>query len=181
MLSPGNINRKYISSFALLSRFGSGNSIYYRCLDIEKWTNGTAFVDGRNVVVQSLRHVQLFVTPWIAAQQSSLSLTVSWRLLKLMSIESVMPSDHLILCCCVLLLPSIFPSIRVFSSDMQRICPCPNNQNLWKLPYLEKNPGRFHSVNVSNWDHPGLSKRALNPMTHALINNRKANGDVRYR
>ena len=100
---------------------------------------------------------------------------------KFMSIESVMPSNHLILCCPVLLLPSIFPSIRVFSSDMQRICPCPNNQNLWTWPYLEKNPGRFHSVNVSNWDRPGLSKQALNPMTHALINNRKAEGDLTYR
>ena len=118
MLSTGNNNKKDISSFVLLSRFGSGNYIYYRYLDIDKWTNQTAFIDGRNVVVQSLRHVQLFVTPWIAAQQSSLSLNISWSLLTLMSIESVMPSDHLILCCPVLFLPSIFPSIRVFSNEM---------------------------------------------------------------
>ena len=118
MLSTGNNNKKDVSSFVLLSRFGSGNYIYYRYLDIEKWTNQTAFIDGRNVVVQSLRHVQLFVTPRIAAQQSSLSLNISWSLIKLMSIESIMPSDHLILCCPVLLLPSIFPSIRVFSNEM---------------------------------------------------------------
>ena len=66
--------------------------------------------------VQSFSHVQLFVTPWIAARQASLSFTNSQSLLKLMSIESVMPSDHLILCCPLLLLPSILLSIRVFSN-----------------------------------------------------------------
>ena len=67
--------------------------------------------------VQSLSRVQLFVTPWTAAHQASLSFTISWSLLKLMSIESVMPSNHIILCCPLLLLPSIFPSIRVFSNE----------------------------------------------------------------
>ena len=67
--------------------------------------------------VQSLSHVRLFVTPWIAACQASLSITSSRSLLKLMSIESVMPSNHLILCRPLLLLPSIFPSIRVFSNE----------------------------------------------------------------
>ena len=57
------------------------------------------------------------MTPWTAARQASLSITNSPSLLKLMSIESVMPSDHLILCCPLLLLPSIFPSIRVFSNE----------------------------------------------------------------
>src|SRR5574340_712478 len=66
--------------------------------------------------VQSLSHVQLFATPWTAARQASLSITNSWSLPKLMSIESVMPSNHLILCRPLLLLPSIFPSIRVFSN-----------------------------------------------------------------
>ena len=68
-------------------------------------------------LVQSLSHVQLFATPWTAARQASLSITNSRSLLKLMSIESVMPSNHLILCCPLLLLPSVFPSIRVFSSE----------------------------------------------------------------
>ena len=70
------------------------------------------------VVVQLLSHVQLFATPWTAACQASLSFTMSWSLLKLMSIESVMPSNHLILCCPLLLLPSIFPSIKVFSNEL---------------------------------------------------------------
>ena len=69
------------------------------------------------VVVQSLNNVQLFVTPWTAVCQASMSFTISWSLLKLMSIELVMPSNHLILCCPLLLLPSIFPSIRVFSNE----------------------------------------------------------------
>ena len=67
--------------------------------------------------VQSLSHVQLFVTPWTAACQATLSITNSQSLPKLMSINSVMPSNHLILCSPLLLLPSIFPSIRVFSNE----------------------------------------------------------------
>ena len=67
--------------------------------------------------VQSLSCVWLFAALWTAARQASLSVTNSWSLLKLMSIESVMPSNHLILCHPRLLLPSIFPSIRVFSSE----------------------------------------------------------------
>ena len=69
------------------------------------------------LVVQLPSHVQLFATPWTAARQASLSLTISWSLPKFMSIESVMPSNHLIFCCPLLLLPSIFPSIRVFSNE----------------------------------------------------------------
>ena len=67
--------------------------------------------------VQSLSCVQLFVTPWTAALQASLSIANSQSLLKLMSIESVMPSNHLILCRPLLLPPSVFPSIRIFSSE----------------------------------------------------------------
>ena len=67
--------------------------------------------------VQSLSCVQLFVTPWTAAHKTSLSITNSWSLLKLMYIESVRPSNHLILCRLLLLPSSIFPSIRVFSSE----------------------------------------------------------------
>ena len=65
------------------------------------------------IVVQLLSYVQLVVTPWIAARQDSLSFTISRSLLNLMSIESVMSSNHLVLCCPLLLLPSIFPSISV--------------------------------------------------------------------
>ena len=67
--------------------------------------------------VQSVSHVWLFATPWTAEHQVSLSITNSQNLLKLMSIELVMPSNHLILCCPLLLRPSIFPSIRVFSNE----------------------------------------------------------------
>ena len=67
--------------------------------------------------VQSLSRVRLFATPWTAAHQASLSITNTWSLLKLMSIELVMPSNHFILCRPFLLLPSIFPSIRVFSKE----------------------------------------------------------------
>ena len=69
------------------------------------------------VVVRLLSHVRLFVTPWAAAQLASLSFTVSQSLLKLMCIDSVMPSNHLILCLPLLLPTTIFPSIRVFSSE----------------------------------------------------------------
>ena len=69
------------------------------------------------ISVQLLSCVRLFVTPWTAASQATLSITNSWSLLKLMSIESVMPSNHLILCPPLLLLPSIFLSIRVFSNE----------------------------------------------------------------
>ena len=69
--------------------------------------------------VQLLSHVRLFATPWTAACQAFLSITSSWSLLKLMSIESVMPSNHLILCCpLLLLLSSIFPSIRLLLSQL---------------------------------------------------------------
>ena len=68
--------------------------------------------------VQLLSHIRLFATPWSVALQASLSITSSWSLLKPMSIESVMPSNYLILCCPLLFLPSIFPSIRVFSSGL---------------------------------------------------------------
>ena len=71
----------------------------------------------RGIVVQWLNYVQFFVTPWTTARQASLSFTISQSLLKLMFIESVMLSNHLILCCPLLLLPSIFPSIRVFSNE----------------------------------------------------------------
>ena len=70
------------------------------------------------VSVQSLSHVQLFVSPWTAARQASLSITNSQSLLKLVSFASVMPSNHLILCHPLLLLPSVFPRIRVFSKEL---------------------------------------------------------------
>ena len=74
--------------------------------------------------VQLLSHVRLFATPWTAAHQASLSIINSRSLLRLMSIESVMPSNHLILCHCLFLLPSIFPSIKVFSNESALFIRC---------------------------------------------------------
>ena len=82
----------------------------------EQWRPSTA--KNKIVVVQWFSCVQLFVIPWTAAYQASLSFTIFWSLLKLMSIESVMPSNHLILCRPLLLSPSIFPSVRVFSNEL---------------------------------------------------------------
>ena len=81
-------------------------------------TSGPLTILHSHVVVQSLSRVWLFVTPWIAAHQASLSFTFSWSLLKLMSIELMMPSNHLILYHPLLLLPSIFSNIRVFPMSL---------------------------------------------------------------
>ena len=93
--------------------------------------------------VQSLRRVRLFATPWTAAYQASLSITNSRSLLKLMSIESVMPSNHLFLCRPLLLLPSIFASIRVFSNESVLCIRWPKH---WSFSF---------SVSPSN-EHSGL-------------------------
>ena len=87
--------------------------------------------------VQSLSPVQLFVTPWTAACQVSLSITNSWSLLKLMSIESVMPSNHLILCRPLLLPPSIFPSIRIFFNESVLCIRWPKYQSLCNKTLLK--------------------------------------------
>ena len=81
--------------------------------------------------VQLISSVWLFATPWSAACQTYLSITNSWSLLKLMSITSVMPCNHLILCHPLLLLPSIFPSIRVFSNDSALLIGWPKYWNFW--------------------------------------------------
>ena len=93
--------------------------------------------------VQSLSRFQLFATPWTTARQASLSITNSWSLPKLMSIESVMPSNHLILCHPLYPLPSIFPRIRVFS-----------NESLLCIKWPKYWSFRF-SISPSN-EHPGL-------------------------
>ena len=97
------------------------------------------------VVVQSLSHVWLFATPWTAACQASLTLTISWSLLKLMSIELVMPSNHLILYCSLLLLPSIFPRIRVFSNVLALRIRWPKN---WSFSF-SNSPSNEYSGFIS--------------------------------
>ena len=90
------------------------------------WAISVAHQGNQGVIqfssVQSLSRVRLFATPWIAARQASLSITISWSSLKLTSIELVMPSSHLILCGPLLLLPPIPPSIRVFPKSLDSIC-----------------------------------------------------------
>ena len=84
----------------------------------ERGIHITTLLPSKRLVVQSLSHIQLFRTPWNTACQASLSFTIPQSSLRLMSIELMMPSNHLILCHPLLLLPSIFPSIRVFSNDL---------------------------------------------------------------
>ena len=93
--------------------------------------------------IQLLSHVRLFATLWNAAHQASLSITNSRSLLRLMSIESVMPSNHLIFCCPLLLPSSIFPSIRVFSNESAL---CIRWPKYWSFSF---------SIHPSN-EHPGL-------------------------
>ena len=92
---------------------------------------------------QSLSHVQLFATPWISARRASLSVTNSWSSLKLLSIELVMPSSHLILCHPLLLLPPVPPRIRVFSNESTPRMRWPK---YWSFSF---------SISPSN-EHPGL-------------------------
>ena len=118
----------WASAYTLHSRLSAGNILHNYNIpskpENRQWYN-PEFIQASHVYlckrvfssVQSLSHVQLFATPWITAHQASLSITISWSSLKLMSIESVMPSSHLILCCPLLLLPPNPPSIRVFSNE----------------------------------------------------------------
>ena len=91
--------------------------ICLRCSKRENWLGSILWIHRHLSSVQLLSRVQLFATPWAAAGQASLSITNTWSLLKLMSIKLVMPSNHLILYHPLLFLPSIFPSIRVFSNE----------------------------------------------------------------
>ena len=114
--------------------------------------------------VQSLSHVRLFATPWIGAHQASLSITNSWSSLKLMSIESMMPSSHLILCRPLFLLPPISPSIRVFS-----------NESTLRMRWLKYWSFSF-SISPSN-EYSGLKNRANG--FHKHIQNLPSNDSTR--
>ena len=92
--------------------------VFDLCSSFERWYFILFYYLTWLSLVQLLSHVLLLVTLWTTVCQASLSFTISWSLLKLMCIELVMPSNHLILCFPLLLLPSIFPSISVFSSDL---------------------------------------------------------------
>ena len=105
--------------------------------------------------VQSLSRVRLFATPWTAARQASLSITNSQSSLKLMSIESVMPSNHLILCCPLLLPPSIFPSIRVFSNESVL---CIRWPKYWRFSF-SMSPPNEHPHTCTGWAGSPLLRR----------------------
>ena len=109
-----NINNLNISGKNKFKKLKWGITYFYK---IKKWKQNNLPVEYVSNSVQSLNHVWIFATPWSAAHQASLSITNPQSLLKLMSIESVMPSNHLILCHPLFLLPSIFPSIRVFTNE----------------------------------------------------------------
>ena len=106
--------------------------------------------------IQSLSRVRLFVTPWITAHQASLSITNSGSSLKIMSIKSVMPSSHLILCCPLLLLPPIPLSIRVFSNESTL---CIRWPKYWSFPF---------SISPSN-EHPGLISFRMDRLDHLAV------------
>ena len=134
-----------------------------RCPSTDEWIKKLWYLYTMEYSVQSLSRVWLSATPWIAARQASLSITNSQSLLKLMFIESVMPSTHLILCRPLLLLPPIPPSVRVFSNESTLHMRCPK---YWSFSF---------SISPSN-EHPGLiSFRIdwLDQSPYNLLNHKK--------
>ena len=109
-----------VAIFMLSIIYFNEKQLYFKVNNIKvfsKLEQSTCYDSVQFSSVQSVSHIRLFATPWITARQASLSITNSWSLPKLMSIESVMPSSHLILGHPLLLLPPIPPSIRVFSNE----------------------------------------------------------------
>ena len=101
------------------------------------------------ICIQSLGHVWLFATPWTAAHQAFLSITISWSLLRLMYIVLVMPINHLVLCHPLFLLPSIFPSTRVFSNELALCIMWPK---YWSFSFSNSLP-----MNIQDWFPLGLT------------------------
>ena len=110
-------NQKYQGGPKRIQTESTNRSPYFLFLFRRPFMANCCDYSTLRMIVQLLSHVQFFVTPWTAACQAFLSITNSQSLLKLMSVESVRPSNHLILCCPLLLPPSIFPSIRVFFNE----------------------------------------------------------------
>ena len=116
--------------------------------------------------VQSLSRVQLFVTPWTAACQASLSITNSRSLLKLMSIESVMPSNHLILCRPPLLLPSVFPSFRVFPNESAL---CIRWPRYWSFSFSISPSSEYSGLISSRMDRLDLLAVGYTPIQNKML------------
>ena len=134
--------------------FNPDNYLYPDSL-VAQWNSAILFPTTLDVVVQSLSHAQLFVTPWTAVFQASLSFTISQSLPKFISIKLVMPSNHLILCCPLLHLSAIFPSIRVFSNE-SAVCIrwpkyWPNNPNFYKMYEASNRPELQQEDFRENW------------------------------
>ena len=135
--------------FVRVNRF----SEFWDCWIVEKGFGNCCFSGALSlpsvIVVQSLSHTRIFVTWWTVACQASLSFTISQHLLKLMSIESVMPSNHLILYHPLLLLPSIFPSIRVFSNESAL---CIQGPKYWSFSFnLSPSNGNPRPISRMDW------------------------------
>ena len=113
-----------------------------------KWEWMYGWVSYQFSSVQSLGSVKLFVTPCTAARQASLTIINSRSLLKLMSFESVMPANHLILCCPLLLLPSIFPSIRIFSNESLL---CISWWKYWSFSFINTEYSSVLPMNIQDW------------------------------
>ena len=119
-------------------------------------------------LLQSLSHIQLFETPWTAAHQAPLSSTISWSLIKLMPIKSVMPYNHLILCQLLLLLPSIFPSTKVFSNESIL---CIRWPKYWSFsfsisPFNEYS--RLNSFSMDRFDLPAVLGTLKSLLQHCI-------------
>ena len=129
------------STRALSSLYMKGHTLEKNPINLTNVVNASAINS-----VQLLSCVRIFATPWTAAHQASLSITNSWSLLKLMSIESVIPSSHLILCRPLLLLPSIFLSIRIFSNES---IVCIRGSEYWSFSF-SNSPSNEYSGLISS-------------------------------
>ena len=121
---------------------------------IDRWMDTEMLVHMHKGIfssVQSLSRVRLFATPWIAARQDSLSITISWSSLRLTSIKSVMPYSHLILCHSLLLLPPILPSISVFSSESTLHMRWPKYWSFSLATVLPMNTQDWSSLGWTSW------------------------------
>ena len=126
--------------------------------------------------VQSLSHVWLFATLWTAAHQAFLSITNSWSLLKLMPIELVMPSNHLLLCHPLLLLPSIFPSIRVFSNESALLIRWPK---YWSFSF-NMSPSNEHS-GLNSFRMDWLNLLAVQGTLKSLLQHHNSKASILWR
>ena len=118
------------------------------------------------IVVQLFSHVQLFATPWTAACQAPLSSTISWSLLKFMSIELVIPFNHLILCRHLLLLPSVFPSIRVFSNESALHISWPN---YWSFCFSNSPSNEYSELISFRIDWFDLTTLSVQSFSHVSL------------